>query len=35
MAAAKAAQGKGTKRKLAPGEAGAPQQYKFRTERKK
>ena len=35
MAAAKAAMGKGTKRKLAPGEAGAPQQYKFRTERKK
>ena len=35
MAAAKAAQGKGTKRKVAPGEAGAPQQFKFRTERKK
>jgi hypothetical protein len=35
MAAAKAAQGKGTKRKLPPGEAGAPPQFKFKTERKK
>ena len=35
MASAKAAQGKGTKRKVPPAEAGGAPQFKFKTERKK